>query len=69
VATEGPTFVDRARALVARMAGARNRRRASADDDVPDPIGQPIEVHDEVGNLIVETLLPVLQRFADLRTK
>jgi protein-tyrosine phosphatase len=54
--------------LVASMSAARSGRQASADDDVPDPIGRPIEVHAEVGALIATTLLPVLQRFAELRT-
>jgi protein-tyrosine-phosphatase len=56
-----------ARLLVRAMAAARANRRAGADDDIRDPIGQPIEVHDDVGTAIVEALLPVLRRIADLR--
>lgn len=66
VAPEGPTFVDRARGLVARMAAARNRRQASADDDVRDPIDQPLAVQAKVGEIIAEALLTVLRRLVDL---
>ncbi|MBB3086906.1 hypothetical protein FHR93_005144 [Geodermatophilus sabuli] len=40
----------RTRALVRQMAEARGRRRASENDDVLDPIGRPVEVHQEVGD-------------------
>lgn len=63
---DGATFVDRARDLVRRMAASRSHRRTGAGDDVRDPIGQPIEVHDEVATLIAESLRPILQRVADL---
>jgi protein-tyrosine phosphatase len=66
--TEGATLPDRARNLVAALAAARSERRAGPDDDVRDPIGQPIEVHDEVGTVIAEALLPLLRRIADLRS-
>jgi protein-tyrosine-phosphatase len=62
----GVMFVERARNLVKLMAAARSERHAGANDDVRDPIGQPIEVHDAVGTAIVETLVPVLRRIADL---
>jgi protein-tyrosine phosphatase len=64
---DGTTFPERARNLVASMAEARSSRRAGEDDDVPDPIGRPLEAHDEAGTLIVDSLLPVLRRIADLR--
>jgi protein-tyrosine-phosphatase len=53
--------------LVSRMAAARSRRHSSRDDDIRDPIGQPIAVHEEVGEAIAAALLPVLRRLADLR--
>ena len=53
--------------LVKALAAARSDRHAGEDDDVRDPIGQPLEVHDEVGTAIVDTLLPVLRRIAGLR--
>ncbi|WP_164704317.1 protein-tyrosine-phosphatase [Blastococcus litoris] len=66
---EGDDFVARARALVRAMADARPGRSATrTDDDVWDPINQPIEAHEEAGELIVETFLPLLRRLADLRS-
>jgi protein-tyrosine phosphatase len=62
----GDALGERARGLVRAMAEARSRRGAS-DDDVPDPVNRPVEVHEEVGVLIAETLLPVLGRIVDLR--
>ena len=53
--------------LVSRMAAARSRRHGSRDDDIRDPIGQPIAVHEEVGEAIAAALLPVLRRLAGLR--
>jgi protein-tyrosine-phosphatase len=64
---EGATLPDRARNLVTAMSGARSGRQAGEDDDVRDPIGQPIEVHEEVAAVIVDALLPVLRRLADLQ--
>ncbi|MGY2126982.1 arsenate reductase/protein-tyrosine-phosphatase family protein [Blastococcus sp. SYSU DS0617] len=63
----GDSLADRARALVAAMASARAQRPGGGDDDVRDPIGHPVEVHQEVGDAIVEALLPVLGRLAELR--
>ncbi|MGY1802940.1 hypothetical protein ACI78T_06640 [Blastococcus sp. SYSU D00922] len=64
----GDGFADRARALVRSMADARPGRAATrTDDDVWDPINQPIEAHEEAGEVIVETLLPLLRRLAELR--
>lgn len=61
----GPTAD--ARALVAALADTRSRRQAGGeDDDVPDPIGRPLEPHDEAGELIVGALVPLLTRLADL---
>jgi protein-tyrosine phosphatase len=61
------TLAERAEQLVQGMAAARSGRQGGTDDDVRDPIGQPIEVHDEVGAVIVDSLLPLLRRIADPR--
>jgi protein-tyrosine phosphatase len=60
------TPVDRARALVTRMAGARSTRQSGRADDVPDPIGQPAEVHDHVGDTVAGAVHAVLSRFVDV---
>ena len=62
----GDTFAERVRSLVAALAAARSQRQAGADDDVHDPIGKPVEVHEEVGELIVTSFLPLLRRLADI---
>ncbi|MFD2092794.1 arsenate reductase/protein-tyrosine-phosphatase family protein [Blastococcus deserti] len=62
----GKDLPERARGLVKELAGARSRRTAVTDDDVRDPIGAPLEVHEEVGELIAAVLLPILGRLADL---
>jgi protein-tyrosine phosphatase len=62
----GTDLATRARSLVAEMAALRSQRHSGADDDIRDPIGQPVEVHEEVGMAIAEALLPVLRRFAGL---
>ena len=54
----------RARALVKQMAATRARRPGGGSDDVPDPIGQPDEVHAAVGETVAEALRPVLDAFA-----
>lgn len=65
---DGEDFPARARALVRAMVDARPGRTATrTDDDVWDPINQPIEAHEEAGELIVETLLPLLRRLAGVR--
>jgi protein-tyrosine phosphatase len=64
--SSGPDFVSRAQALVAEMAAMRAQRRSSEDDDIRDPIGEAIEVHEEVGLAIAEALLSVLGRIAGL---
>ena len=64
---DGADFTARARALVAEMAAARSRRSGGEDDDIRDPIGQPPEVHEEVGEAITAALLPVLRRIVSLR--
>jgi protein-tyrosine-phosphatase len=62
----GENLPERARALVRELAGARSRRESSAADDIGDPVGKPLEAHQEAGDAIVEALLPVLARIADL---
>jgi protein-tyrosine phosphatase len=63
----GDDFRERASGLVRALAEARSMRAADgAADDVPDPVGRPIEVHGEAGELIVEALLPILARLAAL---
>jgi protein-tyrosine phosphatase len=64
----GGDFLTRARRLVSDMAEARFRRRTRDDDDVVDPINQPLEVHREAGDLIAAALPSVLGRFVALRT-
>ena len=63
---EGNDFPARARSLVQGMAAVRGRRESWRDDDIRDPIGQPLDVHQEVGDAVVEALVPVLGRLADL---
>jgi protein-tyrosine-phosphatase len=53
---------ERVRALVRQLAGARARRSSGPDDDVRDPIGQPADVHEQVGEVIADALHPVLDR-------
>ena len=65
-AVEGNDFPARAKALVLEMAVVRGRRESWRDDDIRDPIGQPLDVHQEVGDAVAEALLPVLERLADL---
>lgn len=65
---DGEFPADTARRLVAEMAAARGRRHGGVDDDVRDPIGQPISVHEEVGEVITAALLPVLDRLTGRAT-
>lgn len=50
----------RATELAARLNAVRAGRPSAAGDDVPDPIGQPDEVHEEVGARIAAALDPLL---------
>jgi protein-tyrosine-phosphatase len=63
---EGDGFRERAQNLVTELSAARSRRHSSQDDDVRDPIGLPVDVHAEAGEAIVESLLPILRRLAEL---
>jgi protein-tyrosine phosphatase len=62
----GEHLPERARALTKEMATARSRREGGTDDDIPDPIGGPLEAHEAAGEAVVHALLPVLSRIADL---
>jgi protein-tyrosine-phosphatase len=64
----GETFAERCRGLVKQLAAARSKRSAGAADDVLDPIGEPAQVHQQAGELIAESLIPLLNRLASLRT-
>jgi protein-tyrosine phosphatase len=43
-------------------------RHSRAGDGVRDPIGQPPEVHEDVGEVITAALLPLLGRLVALRS-
>ncbi len=60
---------ERARALVAALGAQRaTRRRADRDaDDVFDPIGHDVSVHQHVGDQIFTALIPLLQALCDTR--
>jgi len=62
----GEGLADRARALVKELAAVRSQHVNSSDDDIRDPIGEPVEVHAEVGEAIAAALVPVLDRLATL---
>lgn len=62
----GEDFPARARGLVKALHDARSRRHGNGDDDIADPIGRPLEAHDEAGGAIVSALLPLLGRLAEL---
>jgi protein-tyrosine-phosphatase len=64
----GGEFIERARNLVKAIAEARSHRQSGEDDDIRDPIQQDVAVHQEVGEAIADTLLPVLRRIASLDT-
>jgi protein-tyrosine phosphatase len=65
----GERLADRARSLVQKMAAARFRRQAGEGDDIRDPIGRPVETHQEVGDAIAEALIPVLAGIAALEVR
>ncbi|MGY1719472.1 hypothetical protein ACI8AG_10550 [Blastococcus sp. SYSU DS0552] len=62
----GGGFADRVRALVAALAAARPGRSGGEDDDIADPIGRPLQGHEEMGQAVAEALLPVLATLAAL---
>jgi low molecular weight protein-tyrosine phosphatase len=60
VHVSGTDHAQRSRDLVRQMATARSLRRGTETNDVPDPLGRALEVHQEVGEVIAELLIPVL---------
>lgn len=60
--SDGTAVPERARRVVRSMAAARTRRRSSAQDDIVDPLGRPLKVHQEVGEVIADAMLLVLGR-------
>ncbi|WP_217637077.1 hypothetical protein [Geodermatophilus telluris] len=62
----GAVLADRARTLVRELHDARPRRQSSPDDDIRDPIGLPLDVHQEIGEVIAAALIPLLERIAGL---
>ena len=68
IGPDGP-YPERVRHLVGALAEARSRRLAGEADDIPDPIGRPLEVHQAVGEAIAAALLPVLVRFVALHPR
>lgn len=64
IACSRPDLRSRFQALVAEMAASRAHRQSASDSDVTDPVNRLLEVQEEVGVLIAETLLPVLRRIA-----
>jgi protein-tyrosine-phosphatase len=59
--TPAGTPVERARALVRAMAAARPRLPSRAEDDVLDPIDHPDTVHAQIGQVVADALVPVLE--------
>lgn len=66
VDVEGEDLVERAHNLVRALADARAGRKSSKADDIPDPIGRPLQVHQDVGETIADALLPLLERLVAL---
>jgi protein-tyrosine-phosphatase len=62
----GATFPDRCRSLVREMAAGRVRRSSDARDDIRDPVGQPAEVHQDVGQAIADGIVRLFGRITDL---
>lgn len=67
----GGSIDQRAAQLVPALARRRAVRRGvePETDDVPDPIGKPLELHAEVGDLIAEALFPLLQEIVGIRDR
>jgi protein-tyrosine phosphatase len=62
----GATFPDRCRSLVRELAAARARRATDVHDDIPDPIGESVAFHEEVGEAIADGVERLFSRFAQL---
>lgn len=65
-ALPGATFADRCRSLVRELAAARARRATDVHDDIPDPIGESVAFHEEVGEAIADGVERLFSRFAQL---
>jgi protein-tyrosine phosphatase len=57
-----PGLPERARELVAAMGAARSGRRSSDADDLADPAGRPVKVHQDVGEQVADAVLTVVGR-------
>ena len=62
----GATFAERCRSLVRELAVARAHRSSDVRDDIPDPVGEPEDFHEEVGDTIADGIVRLFSRFADL---
>jgi protein-tyrosine-phosphatase len=63
---QGTNLPDRCRSLVREMAAGRTRRSSDVRDDIPDPIGQPAAVHEDVGQTIADAIVRLFGRFTEL---
>jgi protein-tyrosine-phosphatase len=59
--SEGEGLAERSRSLVGAMAAARSHRRIGGGD-IDDPMGKPVEMHQQVAERIAAALLPLLER-------
>jgi protein-tyrosine-phosphatase len=66
VSVPGEGLAQHSRSLVQRLAAARSWRQGGEADDIRDPIGLPVEVHQDVGEVIAAALIPVLGAIASL---
>jgi len=57
-------IVGRAQRMVRAMSDVRSHRRTAMADDVPDPIGLPLEAHWRMGHLVRRGVTSVLDRLA-----
>lgn len=66
VSVPAEELAQQGRSLVPRLAAARSWRQGGEADDIRDPIGLPVEVHQDVGEAIAAALIPVLGAIASL---
>jgi protein-tyrosine phosphatase len=50
---------ERVQALLPRLDAARAERSAAATDDIPDPVDQPLAVHETVADIVARALRPL----------